>query len=53
MASTGEERVNEIQQDLDCPHCEYNLRGLLGDVVSCPECGEICDVAKLVTAEAL
>lgn len=49
MAKTGEELVNEIQQDLACPKCEYNLRGLRGAVVSCPECGETCDVAKLTS----
>ena len=35
-------------RDVACPGCEYNLRGLYGPVVSCPECGLTCDVAKLV-----
>jgi hypothetical protein len=28
-----------IESDLVCTHCEYNLRGLRGDPVRCPECG--------------
>jgi hypothetical protein len=40
--------LREIRQDLACPGCGYNLRGLAGDVVNCPECGQSCDVAKLV-----
>lgn len=39
-----------IRQDLACPTCDYNLRGLHGDIVTCPECGTVCDVATLVTA---
>ena len=49
MAETGEELVKAIQRDLACPQCEYNLRGLYGAIVSCPECGATCDVAKLVS----
>ena len=49
MAETGEELVEAIQRDLACPQCEYNLRGLYGAVVSCPECGAECDIAKLVS----
>ena len=45
MAETGEELVKAIQRDLLCPQCEYNLRGLYGDTVSCPECVAVCDVA--------
>ena len=37
-----------ITQDIPCPNCEYNLRGLQGDVVSCPECGMTCDRAEIV-----
>ena len=29
-----------IAVDLYCPNCEYNLRGLSGDPVRCPECGK-------------
>ena len=49
MATSGEALVDGIQRDLECPQCEYNLRGLRGDIVSCPECGAVCDVAKLVS----
>lgn len=28
-----------IDEDLYCLDCAYNLRGLVGDVVRCPECG--------------
>ncbi|MCX5659699.1 MAG: hypothetical protein NTW19_08260 [Planctomycetota bacterium] len=41
-------QIEEIQKDLACPGCEYNLRGLRGAVVHCPECGYRCDVAKLI-----
>ncbi|MEX0776493.1 MAG: hypothetical protein WD042_12385 [Phycisphaeraceae bacterium] len=44
----GESHVEEICNDLACPACQYNLRGLRGAVVACPECGHRCDVAKLV-----
>ncbi len=40
--------IDEIQNDLACPNCQYNLRGLHGAVVNCPECGRECDVAELV-----
>lgn len=33
--------------DIACPGCEYNLRGLLGPVVDCPECGLQSDVPEL------
>ena len=41
-------QIETIQRDLACPSCEYNLRGLSGSVVDCPECGTRCDVAALV-----
>lgn len=37
-------------QDVACPQCEYNLRGLHGPIVSCPECGHTCDIAQLISA---
>lgn len=33
--------------DIACPRCEYNLRGLVGPVVVCPECGLESDVPEL------
>lgn len=50
LKPTGEQTVEAIREDLACPHCDYNLRGLVGDFVDCPECGQSCDVAALVTA---
>lgn len=38
-----------VQHDLACPGCEYNLRGLAGPVLSCPECGLTVDVVQLAT----
>ncbi len=32
--------------DIPCPHCEYNLRGLIEP--RCPECGEIFDPYKVL-----
>lgn len=43
------EHVETILRDLACPKCDYNLRGLSGDVVECPECGMVCDVGKIVS----
>ncbi|MEM6259116.1 MAG: hypothetical protein AAGI37_12450 [Planctomycetota bacterium] len=33
-----------IKQDLPCLHCDYNLRGLDGPQVTCPECGQNNDL---------
>ena len=46
--AAGGGHVEQILQDVHCPGCEYNLRGLYGAVVDCPECGVQCDMAKLV-----
>lgn len=40
--------LDEVRTDVFCPNCDQNLRGLRGRVVSCPECGHRCDIAKLV-----
>ena len=45
---TGVQHANEILQDLACPVCDYNLRGLRGEVVACPECGASSNVARLM-----
>ena len=47
MSQLDEQQHDALQEDLACPKCEYNLRGLYGDVVSCPECGEKVDVPQL------
>ena len=46
--STGGEWVDQIARDLGCPACGYNLRGLRGPIVDCPECGQNCDIPRLV-----
>lgn len=43
--------VEDIQQDVACPQCEYNLRGLRGSIVGCPECGATVDVARLIARQ--
>ncbi len=40
-----------IDIDIACPDCEYNLRGLPGPVVSCPECGLRSDVPVLASRQ--
>lgn len=40
--------VDAISQDISCPGCGYNLRGLGGSIITCPECGVCCDAARLV-----
>ncbi|UCD76713.1 MAG: hypothetical protein JSV91_07255 [Phycisphaerales bacterium] len=49
MTARGVEKLEGIQQDLACPACEYNLRGLRGEVVVCPECGMRIDAARLIS----
>ncbi len=36
---------------MECPDCEYNLRGLPGPIVSCPECGLESDVPVLAARQ--
>lgn len=45
----GEAQVQRLQRDLLCPQCDYNLRGLSGACIHCPECGLHVDVARLIT----
>lgn len=40
--------VTVLREKLVCPGCGYSLRGLPGDVATCPECGVSCDLAKLM-----
>ncbi len=43
--------VAVLREELTCPGCGYSLRGLPGDVATCPECGVRCDLAKLMMRE--
>lgn len=38
-----------LKQDIACPNCQYNLRGLGTGEVVCPECGTQSNVARLLT----
>lgn len=38
-----------LEQDVGCPNCGYNLRGLGGGDVVCPECGLGSNIARLLT----
>ena len=48
MRAPGEQLTSQILQDLACPQCEYNLRGLAGDIVHCPECGLECNIPQMI-----
>ena len=48
MTERGEQAMKELANDLACPRCDYNLRGLVGDEVVCPECGQHVNVARLI-----
>ena len=43
--------VAQLREELACPRCEYSLKGRTGDLVTCPECGLQCDVARLITSQ--
>lgn len=42
-----------IDEDLFCLTCGYNLRGLSGDPVRCPECGKHTDLGTALIPAAL
>lgn len=42
-------KAERIRSELTCPQCDYSLRGLHGDVVTCPECGHECNVTAMMT----
>ena len=49
VSKPGAEHTESIRDSLVCLKCSYSLRGLGGDVVTCPECGERINIAVLVT----
>lgn len=48
-----ERPVGLIDEDLYCMHCGYNLRGLSGDPVRCPECGVFNERGELVVPASM
>lgn len=53
-ARTVTDAEGAINEDLYCLSCGYNLRGLSGDPVRCPECGELNDLgAVAIPAEMI
>ena len=49
MTQRGEEQIEKLCEEATCPACEYSLRGLPGEVVICPECGQTIDIVQFVT----
>ena len=49
MSDAGAEHLAGLRADLHCQGCNYNLRGLEGTVVICPECGISCDVEAILS----
>lgn len=45
--------ASAIDFDLFCLTCGYNLRGLIGDPVLCPECGAMNGVAEPIVPSAM
>jgi hypothetical protein len=41
-------KVARIREELGCPQCGYSLRGVPGDVGTCPECGTECDLTRMI-----
>ena len=51
VSKPGAEHTESIRDSLLCLKCSYSLRGLSGDVVTCPECGERLNIVALVTQQ--
>ena len=48
MSKQGIEQAENIRDSLMCLKCDYSLRGLPGDIVTCPECGESINIAAVM-----
>ena len=50
-AVNGEKQgaIEHVLRNVFCPKCQYNLRGLSGNQVRCPECGNDCNITQLVS----
>lgn len=51
MTKRGEQHAQAIRDGLTCPACQYSLRGLLGDDINCPECGQRMNIPGLMSAK--
>ncbi len=51
VSKPGAEHTESIRDSLVCLKCDYSLRGLGGDVVTCPECGERTSIAVMITQQ--
>lgn len=51
MTQRGVRQVEMLKDDAVCPGCDYALRGLQGDVVTCPECGQTIDLVRLLAID--
>ncbi len=51
MTQRGIEQLERMRDDLECPQCEYALRGLPGDIVTCPECGQSINITLLLKTQ--
>lgn len=49
--ATASHDSGSITIDVACPDCGYNLRGLPGPIVNCPECGLRSDVPVLAARQ--
>lgn len=51
MTQRGEEQIEKLREEAICPGCKYSLRGLPGEVVTCPECGREINIALLIAEQ--
>ncbi|MEX0655122.1 MAG: hypothetical protein WDZ31_01865 [Phycisphaeraceae bacterium] len=48
-APTRPQTRQAVRGERACPRCDYNLQGLAGPVVACPECGTHWDLHRLAS----